>query len=582
MSRGFYRAPMAVGLLAALLLALACGPAAAPSQAPRGTGQVGGTEVAGTRIPQGVPDHPYPAVIAPDEKEKDVARYKTGGTFNYTSLDPPHLDVSLSASCTAYNVSDMVYNKLVRAKLGPFGDQFGVELEGDLAKSWEVSADGKTYTFKLHEGVKFQNLPPVNGRELTAEDVVFSYKDYAASGVQTSYYEMVDRIEAPDKYTVRITLRQPFADFLPGLAEMSFIRPKELKDEDGNFRKRAIGTGPFIMREWTPKQGVKYDKNPSYFEMNSAGQRMPYLDKANMFVIPDAATARAAYRAGQVEVVDTRTVADTEDVLRSTPDTIVQSNGQTMVRGNVNGLQMRLDKAPFNDVRVRRALSMGVDRKAFNETLYEGRGIMAVGMAWIFFTRTYPKLEDYGPWFQHNPQRAKDLLAEAGFPQGLTINLVDWYLRDQGIEIIQDHLRSIGVTLRRREVDNPTHVVLLNEKKFEEMTGTIWGNPNYAIDGSIYPWWHSKGSKNFDGLNDPAMDKLLEAQRAEMDPAKRQKILQEVWDRANDQVYQIWWQKPRQNYGWRSYVKNYRTHATIGNSGCYTTGNLIRMLWLDK
>ncbi|MBI2885646.1 MAG: ABC transporter substrate-binding protein [Chloroflexi bacterium] len=571
-----------VGILAGfMLLSVACaGVAPAPTQERAGTGQVGGAEVAGIKIPVGIPDHPFPVIRPPDEKEKDPSKYRTGGDFRYLSLDPPHLDISLASSCTVYNVNDMVYSKLVRAKLGPTANPFLIELEPDLAKSWDISADGKTYTFKLHEGAKFQNLPPVNGREVTAEDVLWNYQEYAKAGVQRSYFELVDKMEAVDKHTFRITLKQPFPDFLPGLAEMSYIRPKEIREADGNFRKQAIGSGPFILEEWSPKQGVKYRKNPDYFERDTAGNRMPYLDRAQMFVIPDAAVSRAAYRAGQVDVVGATLIQDAEETLKSNPDTIFESAGSGLTRGNINGVHVRLDKPPFNDLRVRRALSMALDRQGLNDTLYEGRGTMSMGMYWVFWTDQFPNLKDYGPWYQHNPTEAKKLLAEAGFPNGISINLVDWYLRTPA-DVLVAQWKESGINVKRREVDNPTHVVMLNEKKWDEMTGVIWGIPSYTVDASIYPWWHSKGSKNFDNLSDPELDRLLEAQRAELDPAKRKKLLEQIWQRNLDQVYQIWWPTSRGMYGYPKHIKNLRGHAIVGTTSCYTTG-IARHVWIDK
>src|SRR5205823_1151476 len=131
-----------LGALFMVAALVACSAPSRPAGGPAGTGQVGGSEVAGMKIPQGIPDHPYPLVIPADEKERDASKYKTGGEIRYFSLDPPHLDISLASSCTVYNVGEMVYNKLLRAKLGPEVNPFSIELEGDLAKSWDVSADG--------------------------------------------------------------------------------------------------------------------------------------------------------------------------------------------------------------------------------------------------------------------------------------------------------------------------------------------------------------------------------------------------------------------------------------------------------
>ena len=549
-----------IGLAGVLgLLLAACGPAAAPEAQEQ---QPGAAEVKVVEGQIRVPDHPFPALIPPDQSEQDpVKNGKRGGHFRTTVLDPPHLDISLTSSSTVYNSNDQVYNKLVRAKVDARSNTFIVEIEGDLAKSWEMSPDAKAVTFKLREGVKFQNLPPMNGRELTADDVLYSFNRYASGGVQRSTFELVDKMEAPDKYTVKITLKAPQVDFVRSLGAMAFIVPKELvESEGGNLRKRAAGTGAYILEEWVPKQHLKYRRNPDYFD-----KPYPFVDQVTTFIIPDTATARAAYRSKQLDTVTVTRVDEARDILKTDPDTVFQSVGiaGTWLRGNVNAIQMRLDKAPFKDVRVRRALSMAIDRKAIADTEFEGGLYLTMGMPWPYVFDHWPTLGEWGPWYQYNPVEAKKLLAEAGFPNGFKFELVSWYLRSRA-ETLVPSFKEIGVTMTHREVDNPTHVEVLNQKRFEEATGSIWGIPAYEVDSEIYPWWHSKGSKNFDNLNDPDLDKLLEAQRVEPDPDKRKAILKKIWDIQLDQVYQIWVPVARSMYGWRSNIKNLRSHAFLG------------------
>ncbi|MCX6022194.1 MAG: ABC transporter substrate-binding protein [Chloroflexi bacterium] len=572
-----------VGLGGLSVMAAACGgaapaPGAAPPQAPE---MKHVAEVGGFKMPGGIPDITgFPVYIPPDDKEKDVKNYKRGGTFNYVSLDPPHLDIGLTSSCTVYNVADMVYNKLVRAKIGPNADPFRVELTSDLAKSWEVSKDGLVYTFHLNQGVKWQNLPPVNGRELTAEDVKWNFEEYSG-GIQRATFDNVANIEAPDKYTVKVTLKEPNVDFVASLAAMAFIRPKEIKDADGSFRQKAIGTGPFVMDKWTPKQGLNYSRNAAYWEKDAAGNPLPYLDKANMFVISDTGAARAAYRSGQVDVLRANTVAEAQEVKKSDADTVFMSNASGMVRGNTGGLLYRADRPPLNDVRVRRALSMGIDRPTISDTLYGGVFAMSLGMPWVYFMDNVPTLKDFGPYFQYNPTEAKKLLVEAGYPNGLTVEMVDWYFRIPADSVIA-MLKEIGVTVKRREVDNPTQVTIITKGEYGDMTAAAWYIPGYDVDSEIYPFLHSKGAKNYGLYKDPEMDKLLEAQRREPDVAKRKTILKQIWDRQLDQVPVAWIPNARVLYGWRSYAKNYRSHGIMSDTNCYATGNLNRVVWLDK
>jgi peptide/nickel transport system substrate-binding protein len=114
------------------------------------------------------------------------------------------------------------------------------------------------------------------------------------------------------------------------------------------------------------------------------------------------------------------------------------------------------------------------------------------------------------------------------------------------------------------------------------MTAAAWYIPGYDVDSEIYPFLHSQGAKNYGFYKDPEMDKLLEAQRREQDPEKRRQILRQSWDRQLDQMPLAWTPTSRTLTGWRSYVKNYRPHGIMGTTSCYTTGNQVRILWLDK
>ena len=315
------------------------------------------------------------------EEEDPVKNGKRGGTVTFLSLDPPHLDMSRSQSCTVYNVNDMVYNKLVRAKVGPKADAFKIELEGDLAESWTVSPDNKEWVFKIRQGVKFHNKAPVNGRELNVEDVKLNLERYQKSAAQKDIFELMDRVEVVDRSTVRVLLKQPFAGFAGSIATFSFIIPKELMD--GNTAQQtAIGTGPFILDEWTPKQGVKYSRNPDYWEKG-----YPFVDKAVMRVIPDTAAALAAYRSKEIDIGGggTTTKDEIDSLMKADPDTVVQILA-TSRGGNVNGLQFNLKNKMFQDIRVRRALSMAIDRKGIADTLYDGRGqgFSDIAIPWVF------------------------------------------------------------------------------------------------------------------------------------------------------------------------------------------------------
>src|SRR5262249_23079945 len=157
----------------------------------------------------------------------------------------PHLDPVASDSFTVTLAVGAVYSRLIRGKYGTemvdHSNQ-GFELVGDLADSWSSSPDKTEWTFKLKQGVKFHNVPPVNGREVTADDVVFSYNQYMKSQFYSALWTDVAKIEAPDKYTVKIGMKEAVAYFprVPLTYNYSLILPKEIADKDGDFKKTAI------------------------------------------------------------------------------------------------------------------------------------------------------------------------------------------------------------------------------------------------------------------------------------------------------------------------------------------------------
>src|SRR5262245_45211575 len=181
---------------------------------------------------------------------------KRGGSITRASAwDPPVLDPRLTNSVGLFQIASLVGNRLVRY---PFSDEAAnttdLTLKGDLAESWTGSSDHRGWTFKLRHGVKWHNLSPLNGRELVAADIKYCCEQYAKEGVQAFTFNEIEGMETPDKYTVRIHLKAPNTMFPQNLAEaVSVIFPREVLEEDGDLKKRMIGTGPYILKEHTRK-----------------------------------------------------------------------------------------------------------------------------------------------------------------------------------------------------------------------------------------------------------------------------------------------------------------------------------------
>src|SRR6266705_6860552 len=220
----------------------------------------------------------------------------------------------------------------------------------------------KTWTFKLRQGVKWHSVPPLNGRELVAEDIKYCYEAYAKEGVQSFTFQEIDGMETPDKYTIRIHLKTPNTMFPQNVAEpVTVIFPREVLEEDGDLKKRMIGTGPYILKEHTRKVRLVLARNPDYFD-----QGRPYVDEYHILSTPDAATRLAAFRSGQSDIHFVASVGDAAIVKKTNPAAVIQEYKTVQT---VFGLALAQDKPPYSDVRVRRAISMGTGRQNQVDTL---------------------------------------------------------------------------------------------------------------------------------------------------------------------------------------------------------------------
>jgi peptide/nickel transport system substrate-binding protein len=575
----------------AAAFAIACGGSKDSGSTTGGSGSgsastpsTGGTVAAQAGAVDKIKPGHYTQNLAASQEEIDIAKtVKRGGTAKILYLDPPHFDFAKGYSCTLYDTGSLSYNKLLRAKMGANADPFKLELESDLAEKFEqTAADATEFTFTLKKNVKWQNIAPVSGRAFTAEDVKVAFERYAAAGVQKDFFSMVERFETPDPHTLKAKLKEPYVDFPATIATYSYITPRELWDNSDKINTTVIGTGPFIRDSWTPKQGSVFKRNPDYHEMGADGKPLPYLDRVETFVESNPAAAKAGYRSGNWHIYVPLTTDDGEDLLKNTPNTVwldlPVSRG-----GNVNGFQFNMANPKFKDKRVRNAISMGIDRVAYDDLLYDGlnEGYSNTSMPWTFIFDKFPKLADQGPNYQRNAAEAKKLLEAAG-AANLEFEIVEYYLTSgrDAFAPAQDMLREIGVKVRNKHVDNPTAITILANRNFDDAINQVWGPPNHSIDGWIYPWYITGGGLNYNGVSNPELDNLLKAQRREPDTNKRKEILRQIDKLLLDQNYDIWWPQAWYRQVWTPSLKNFRPHGFMGTSTCYSCEQFNRA-WME-
>ncbi|MGE3412588.1 MAG: ABC transporter substrate-binding protein [Dehalococcoidia bacterium] len=507
---------------------------------------------------------------------------KTGGRLRFLfTFDPQTLDprkTQAGGSHTAINAS---HNRLIGVYGGPDADPFEVnKLQPELAKSWETSPDGLTYTFHLEQGVKWQNIAPVSGREFKASDVVYAYDQYKSGGAQTALFTTVDRFEAKDDYTFVVRMKQPTPDFILGMSTAHpSVFAKELADS-GDIERKAIGTGPMIVKEWQSGKGGTFDRNPDYFKQATLidGMDLPY--------IADVAARTAAYRAEQVDYGhSTTSVTELDAILRTNPGTTVFTSP---IFASTFSISMNMSSPKYADERLRRAISLAVDRGTLERLIYGDLGKSMPTMDWRFagFTEE-PSAEQgaFGKWWRYDPTESKALLQAAGV-QDFTINMVFYNYGDDSNsrpnDILVDQLRQVGINLVPQRLEYTQFNSQWTTRQVEDAADG-WLTHGASGEHVVYGLNHSKSSANRWRINDPQIDTWADQHRSELNPQTRAELARKVWDRVMDQVYRV--EKPS-GYGFllqQPWVRGVRYSRPIGSGQYYLDlSELVSHAWLDK
>jgi len=364
--------------------------------------------------------------------------------------DPTHFDPHLTVSFRTHTTLSFVYSKLVRHKVGAAIPPGTFIVEPDVAERWEAP-DDTTYVFHLRQGVKWHNKPPLNGRELVAEDVKFTYDRFRTDKGNPNRYMLdpVDRIEVVDRYTVKFLLKEPYVWLVNVLANpwSTWIIAPEAVQQFGDLKQAesAIGTGPFLLERCEPNVKTVFKRNPVYFR-----QDQPYVDGVEWLVLEEESTGLAMYRTGQIDCGPAAQWSVRPQDLEALKQTHPHLVYQDFVTNITQVLFMRTDQPPFNDVRVRRAISYAVDRQGVIEAGW-GRGepTPAVARGLVEWSLAIDQLGAGAQYYQYDPTEAKRLLAEAGYPQGFKTQLTvtPGFGRDMvdDAQLVQQYLKAVGI-----------------------------------------------------------------------------------------------------------------------------------------
>jgi peptide/nickel transport system substrate-binding protein len=463
-----------------------------------------------------------------------------------------------------------------------------------LAESWEIP-DNQTVIFHLRQGVKFQNKPPVNGREFTSDDVIYHFDRLmgTGSGFTTpnpqfaSWVAAVSKATAIDKYTVMIKFKAPVADPINGLSNAAqTFEAREVADQKliGDW-KYAIGTGPWVLTDFVQGASMIMARNPDYWgnDERYPKNRLPYADNLKVLGIPDKATAQAAFRSGKIDILPDQDWQTAKLIKDASPN--VQ---QAELPAGGSHLDLRCDHMPFKDIRVRTALQMAINLPAIAKTYYggivDGTPAGAVSPQFKGYAYTYAdwpqSLKDE---YSYNPAGAKKLMAEAGFPDGFNTNCLAPSNADINLlQIFKAEFADIGVTMDINVLDPTTQGSLVRAGKFDQMTANFIGftamtlfSPDMILKGA----WSKSISSNFTHNNDPAFDAIIDKINAATDMA----AYKQLCFQADKYIIEHHWRiYTFQTASFNMLQPNLHGYSGEADASSFGAGYLWARLWVDQ
>jgi peptide/nickel transport system substrate-binding protein len=502
-----------------------------------------------------------------------------GGTLNLGTVYVGLTALSFDPADWNWKVNHdagMMYELLFAADLQQsvgHGGRYGFQSEGwlppdairgELAESWEWE-DPLTLVVHLRRGVRFTGKPGIMApRELDAADVVWNYERVAASPKATpGYFDHIDRVEARDPHTVVYRLKEYNAewDLRTGYGYYSAILPRELAAFDTRDWRNLVGTGPFLLTRFVEGSSSTYERNPDYWDREMVGGKaypIPFVDRVIYRTIKDGATQQTALRTGKIDILEVVPWLAVDYLKETTPELqwarYLGSVGQFVA--------LRVDREPFDDVRVRRALNMAIDKKEIVEHYYGGN-------AELFGYPMHPDFEGYfqplaampesvKELFTYDPVKAKRLLAEAGYPDGFRFPVQFAAVNNDHADLlplIAGYLARVGVTVEIQPLEYAAFLSAMTSKT--HAAGYLAGSGVVNPTTSLRKSFRTGQTWNPSMWSDPDFDRRIGDAERTRDETERQRKIKQLTVEMLDQAPYIWLPTVYNHIAWWPWVKNY-------------------------
>lgn len=430
------------------------------------------------------------------------------------SLDPQH-----SNDLYSFAVQYQIFDTLIR-------EEADGSLVPGLAESWDISEDGTEVIFHLKKDIKFHN-----GDIMTADDVAFSINEAIASSFTSRVTGSMDSAEKIDDLTVKLKLKHPYQpiEMCMCSANVSVVNKKVVEADRDGFGRNPVGTGPYKFVSWNSGEKIVLQRFDEYFRGPASIQDVTFR------IIPDTSIGLVALENGEIDVLDNPPKIDKQNIINNEKLKYYETT-----QGNLTLLAFNNETGLFTNKKLRQAVSYAIDKEAIILGALEGQGVV-IECPLTLDCFGYP--EDF-KGNGYDPEKAKKLLAEAGYPNGLTVKLqvIENSIYSKPTEVIQEQLRVVGINVELDIMERGAYLSdVYTDCKYDI---TVFGTASVVPDADavMYPRFHGKmkgGGNNFYRCDIPELNELLEKGRISIDPVERKQIYYKAHEIIRDEAVMI-------------------------------------------
>ncbi len=456
---------------------------------------------------------------------------------------------------------------------------------GALAESWEFPSP-TVVRFNLRKGVKFHDKAPTYGREFTADDVIYSFTrtiGFEEGKGRWPRHNFIKEVRKIDEYTVEIELLEPqaFWGYEIGWGPYLLVYPEESVEAGIDNWENVAGTGPFFVEDYISDATLTYGKSDNYWgtwTKDGETYQLPFVDKLVIPIIPDESARQAAFRTGKFDIFQMRPLSTRNDILDANPELNDILGQAEVLRGGGTRIALRMDKPPFDNILVRKAMAMALDRPALVDAFLEG-------VAQIFyhplqaadgpdlFTPLEETSEGIQEQYRYDPEKAMEYLTQAGYPNGFqsTMLLAPGQINEDSSAMMKEYWAAIGVEVELEIVESATMLARGFDRQFDMIRTGIQARPQVFNDFTReHPW-------NMVLLDDDYYEEQWQLAKTTPDNKVRDPIMKDLFLYLKELCTEIEFPSGGEWTGWWPWVNNYNGEVSFGfpqyTSFAYT--------WLD-